>query len=254
MKRKGVGAAALFLVLLSGCSALREKLIPADFVRAQYFKGTACGGDGDEMVRVGNVCVDRFEASLWNAKDGGTQIISTSGAVPCAASANDCWGVAYAQSRPNVLPAINVTWFQAAIACANSGKRLLTNLEWQQAAIGTPDRAGVCNVEGTAARATGRNQCVSPYGVFDMVGNVSEWVAEWMQTNTRNNGGDVTSPEYGSDNVLGIDEAAPESVRFPAALMRGGSWRDKSGAGVYALDAQNGPTRTREWIGFRCGR
>src|SRR5262249_22414509 len=44
----------------------------------------------------------------------------------------------YAVSIPNVTPAACVTWFQAAQLCRLSGKRLVTNLEWQDAAAGTP--------------------------------------------------------------------------------------------------------------------
>ena len=45
----------------------------------------------------------------------------------------------YAVSIPGVLPSANITWFQAQQACGNAGKRLLTNAEWQMAAAGTPD-------------------------------------------------------------------------------------------------------------------
>lgn len=150
------------------------------------------------------------------------------------------------------MPASSLTWFQAMMACASSGKRLLTSAEWQQAAMGTQDDLGQCNTNGASARNTGGGLCVSAAGVEDMVGNVEEWVADWIQANSRNDGGDTAPNEYGSDMILGIDEAAPESFRFPAALIRGGSWRDGTGAGVYALDARNSPARTRAWIGFRC--
>jgi len=38
-----------------------------------------------------------------------------------------------------VLPSGCITWFQANQACLLSGKRLLTNREWQGAAASTPD-------------------------------------------------------------------------------------------------------------------
>jgi cysteine-rich repeat protein len=45
----------------------------------------------------------------------------------------------YAVSVAGVHPTTCVTWWQAAEACRLSGKRRLTNLEWQDAAADTPD-------------------------------------------------------------------------------------------------------------------
>src|SRR5262249_23678496 len=45
----------------------------------------------------------------------------------------------YALSLPGVEPSACITWFQANQACQLSGKHLLTNVEWQGAAAGTPD-------------------------------------------------------------------------------------------------------------------
>src|SRR5262249_30214695 len=71
-------------------------------------------------------------------------------------------------------------------ACLLSGTRLLTNREWQAAAAGTRDPGtdnGTtdCNISAVAdAVNTGsRSSCKSSWGVFDMVGNVEEWVADW---------------------------------------------------------------------------
>jgi formylglycine-generating enzyme required for sulfatase activity len=91
-------------------------------------------------------------------------------------------------SVPGVTPSANVTWFQAQEACANAGKRLPTNAEWQIAATGTPDPgpddgATDCNTSaaGVSPVDTGsRAKCVSSRGAFDMVGNRFEWVADWV--------------------------------------------------------------------------
>jgi len=61
--------------------------------------------------------------------------------------------------------------------------------------------------------------------------------------------------------VFGIDEAFLQVDRFPAALLRGGSFIEGADAGVFALSAVFGPSVPAEAFpskvtpfGFRCGR
>ena len=148
-------------------------------------KDTSCQGNSasDVMVKVGPLCVDKYEASVWSNADGtGTQYGASSDNYPLSFPDTGNWTTQlYAVSRAGVTPSASITWFQAQQACALSGKRLLTNAEWQMAAAGTPDSAN-CNVSTAAAANTGANaSCVSNYQVNDMVGNVWEWVADWMQ-------------------------------------------------------------------------
>ncbi len=149
----------------------------------------------------------------------------------------------------------------------NAGKRLLTNAEWQGAAAGTVDPGAndglantMCNADGGAVRETGNagatpggaDSCISRRGVEDMVGNVYEWVADWIQDNSDSDVGDTSTATYGSDYIFGIDEASTD--RFPAALLRGGYFTDGTLAGVFALYAAVGPSYTGSDTGFRCGR
>src|SRR5262245_7173049 len=173
-----------------------------------------------DSVKVGNVCIDTYEASVWQiapantslvkkveagkatladlTKGGATQL-SPSGTctpgfpgnfprdgnwTPVLGSSPPSPGV-YAVSIPGVAPSACITWFQANQACLLSGKRLLTNREWQGAAAGTPDPGTDnlttdCAVNSPGQVNTGsRSNCKSAWGVFDMVGNVNEWVADW---------------------------------------------------------------------------
>jgi formylglycine-generating enzyme required for sulfatase activity len=229
------------------------------------------------------LCIDQYEASVWsrrpaqNGQPRGTQYGREPGDYPCSIDGNDCRGVIFAASVPGVLPAAFITWFQAQQACLNAGKRLPTNAEWQGAAAGTPDTGDAddhvttCNTDGgpTDHVPTGsRPNCVSNFRAYDMIGNVSEIVADWMQGGSHpwkptQNLDDPTDPDrageaFGQDIMRGINPAPnrPEGSVFPSMIIRGGmvaSGDHGEGAGVFALSALQSPVSVGP-SGFRCVR
>jgi formylglycine-generating enzyme required for sulfatase activity len=239
-------------------------------------KESDCNGNSltDIMVKVGPLCVDKYEASAWSNADGtGTQYGDPGASFnltdyPGGFPVNGNWTTpVYAVSKAGVLPSTNLSWFQAQQACALSGKRLLTNAEWLMAASGTPDpgtdnHSTDCAVGSVNPVNTGsRSGCVSNWGVNDMVGNVNEWVADWMH------GGSITwaasagsaGTDYGTDMISGINPAVNQgtnSSHFPAGVVRGGSWINGSDAGVFAMELDFSPTLKNALIrtGFRCAR
>lgn len=249
----------------------------SDQVRDKFFTGTSCVGNSvnDVMVKVGPLCVDKYEASVWSNSDGtGTQYGANCCVdnYPATFPNNGNWTApVYAVSRAGVTPSRLITWFQAQQACALSGKRLLTNAEWQMAAAGTPDPGtdnGTtdCAINAADAVNTGsRSGCVSRWGANDMVGNLEEWVADWMQgpdgdgatvgTQWSPNTNTTATAAYGNDTISEINDANPATEPFPMALIRGGGtgFAGGTGSGVFSLRGII-PHGSASLTGFRCAR
>ncbi|HEX4824326.1 MAG TPA: SUMF1/EgtB/PvdO family nonheme iron enzyme [Candidatus Polarisedimenticolaceae bacterium] len=235
---------------------------------------------GPDAVPVGAVCLDRYEASVWRVPNPNTtnaplvakiQLgtvtradLTVAGATqlgtlgddyaPCSHDGQSCVDDIYAVSLPALFPSADITWFQAQEACANAGKRLPTSAEWQLGATGTPD-AGAdngttnCNSNTGSATLTGaRTDCQSARGALDMVGNLSEWVADWVPLSTA-----CSSWGAFSDDWMCLTGASTTDVG-PGALIRGGDFRSRTSAGPLAVIGSGGPFSSRNFIGFRCAR
>jgi formylglycine-generating enzyme required for sulfatase activity len=91
-----------------------------------------------------------------------------------------------------------------------------------------------------------RTGCVSNYGAFDMVGNVWEWVADWVPRST-------ACGSWGASNDLQC-LAGADTAGKPGALIRGGFFNDGAAAGPLAVNGEVPPSYGTNVIGFRCAR
>jgi formylglycine-generating enzyme required for sulfatase activity len=234
-----------------------------------------------DAVVAGTVCLDRYEASVWRVPNPTTtnallvrkiQLgrasqadLATGGATqlgtvdddyaPCRDDGQNCANDIYALSLPAQIPSAHITWFQAQEACANAGKRLPSNAEWQVGANGTPDPGpddGTtdCNTggDGSLTPTGARSGCVSARRALDMVGNLSEWVADWVPLST-------ACPGWAgfSDDFMCLAGAAT-SAGGPGALVRGGAFLGGAINGPLMVAATFSPSRSQDSVGFRCAR
>lgn len=268
-----IGLTAIFLVTI-GIDAADHYDNYSGSLAYKMIYGQPAGPCPSDMVFVstdkGGFCIDKFENS-----------VNDSCPVPSPKSqdetrnnidADGCNSV----SIVNAIPWTNVSQTQAAQICAKAGKRLPSNDEWYQAALGTPDVTSgwgtddcqvASNWEAQPGRTGSGKKCLSPSGAYDMIGNVWEWVRAEISDGLYQgkkmpdsgyikavdiNGVPITTdsnpdPNYNLDYLWIKDKGL-------RGMARGGYWDNKGDAGQFSVYLVSPPNFVGPGIGFRCAK
>ncbi|MEO5887043.1 MAG: formylglycine-generating enzyme family protein [Anaerolineales bacterium] len=173
-----------------------------------------------------------------------------------------CAGSADVGESKDLHPVVNVTWDDANKFCEWVGGRLPTEAEWEKAASWTAETKTKsvypwgddidCSFANYNGKDNGSDYCVgettpvgsyetgkSPYGLYDMAGNVWEWVNDWY-AETYYQGSPSSNP------------SGPDSGDL--RLQRGGAWYTVEVGVRSAYRYRYYPSSAGDYVGFRCSR
>ena len=238
-----------------GCAS-NQVAIPGGIFKMGSGLQTGWFPDETHKVTLSPYCIDRTEVTVTAYR-----ACVRSGECDPPNTGDSCtWGQSGLDNQP-----INcVDWNQAKAYCERTGGRLPTEAEWEFAARGSDRRkypwgndddvvphccmlrssyepdAGLDALKSSGPCPVGsRHFDVSPFGVLDMAGNVSEWTAD------------------GYDPYSAADQRNPQGSRRAGALrvFRGGNWNSAGKDAVRADHRESlNPGYRFETMGFRCAR
>jgi len=191
--------------------------------------------------------IDKYEVTNAAYK----KCVDAGGCVAPNPSSSNTRPAYYGNPEFDEYPVIYVDWNMAKTYCEWRDARLPTEAEWEKAARGTDGRTYPWGENIDCELANYQSSCVgdtskvgsylggvSPYGTYDMAGNVWEWVSSSYKP-------------YPYDATDGREDMSSSDSR----VLRGGSWDfDLISNARSAVRYRYTPDLTYLNVGFRCAR
>ncbi len=234
---------------------LDSKGIPMVLVPAGEFTMGSEGGEQDERP-VHKVYLDAFYIDKFEVTNAYYYMCEQNGICEGPYDSGSYTRGSYYTNRAfNDFPVVNVNWESARRFCEWRGGSLPTEAQWEKAARGTEQlnypwgdsiNCNYANINGCVGDTTqvGTYELgKSPYGAYDMAGNVVEWVADWYM-NTYYAESPLENPTGPSDQYV--------YVKY--VVLRGGSWSSDSYLSRATSRLPLTPGVGSAATGFRCVR
>jgi formylglycine-generating enzyme required for sulfatase activity/tRNA A-37 threonylcarbamoyl transferase component Bud32 len=231
---------------ITDAQGVAMRLVPA----SDFTMGSETGDDVERPVR--RVYLDAFYMDKYEVTNALYKACVTAGVCDTPGETTSYTRPAYyGNSGFDNYPVIYVDWNQAETYCEWRGAELPTEAQWEKAARSANERTypwgeGIDETFANYSSNVGDTTAVgsyetgkSPYGLYDMAGNVWEWVADRYS--------ETDSQAAPAPNPLGSDTGQYR-------VLRGGSWHDFGNVVRSSFRVGYEPSGGFNDVGFRCSR